>query len=473
MDKRLHEMASVAEYPSAMRANFALFVLVLAYILSFIDRNIMSLLVGPIKAEFEISDTVFSLLHGMAFTLFYVVLGLPIAWLADRFSRKWIITGGIFLWSLMTVACGLAKNFTTLFITRVGVGVGEAALSPPAYSMMSDYFRPERLRWATAIFTMGITVGSGTSYMIGGWAYEYFQTIGVIEVASLGLSIKPWQMTFIAVGLPGLLVVLMMLWVAEPMRRQAMAHSQANQQLTVDSETADGREDSGSRSRDGNEGLPIAAVWAHFKSQWQAYTALIIAMSMMAVIGYGYLIWSPEFLLRTYDVDKATGGHYLGLIFIFAGTAGTFSGAAFADKLQARGFADANMRLIGIVASLLIVPAIIMPLLPDWRWSLGLYTVITFFQYTHFGVGVAALQLITPNQMRAQISAVMLFCTNLMGLGLGGTFVALFTDFAFARDDALNYALAVVGGLAYPLAAVAIFWGLAHYRRAQEAMPEA
>ncbi len=431
-------------YPRPVYANYVLGVLVAAYILSFIDRNILALLVGPIREEFAISDFQFSILHGWAFTLFYIFLGLPLGWLADRFNRKWIITGGVFLWSLMTCFCGLARSFATLFVTRVGVGVGEAALSPPAYSLMSDYFNPRRLRWATAIYTSGITIGSGTSYMIGGWLYERFSELGGWQWPALGLDFKPWQLTFVVVGLPGLLVVLLLLFVREPARQRT--------------------------ALDTAEAVPLRQVVGHVRAHGRAYGGLIFGMSMMAVIGYGMLTWLPEFLLRTYDMQKTEGGAWLGSIFIFGGTAGTFAGAWFADLLQRRGYDDANMRLIGLVASVLVLPAVLAPLAPAVGLSLALFAFVTFLQYTHFGVGIAALQLITPNRMRAQVSAFMLFCTNLFGLALGGSFVAFFTDYVYARDSALNLSLASVAAIVYPLAAIAIFQGLSHYRRAQRAI---
>jgi MFS family permease len=205
-----------------------LVVLLLAYILSFIDRNVLAMLVGPIRQEFAISDFQFSILHGWAFTLFYIFLGLPIGWLADRYSRKWIITSGVFFWSIMTVACGLAKNFGSLFVTRIGVGVGEAALSPPSYSLLSDYFPPNKLRWATAIFATGITIGSGTSYIVGGQVYEYFAGIDELMLPLLG-QFSAWQATFVAVGLPGLLVVLLLLFAKEPPRRRTHAQDGAKE----------------------------------------------------------------------------------------------------------------------------------------------------------------------------------------------------------------------------------------------------
>lgn len=435
-------MKPETSYPPKAAANYVLVILVLAYILSFIDRNILALLVGPIREEYALTDFQFSILHGWAFTVFYIFLGLPIGWLADRFSRKWIITSGIFLWSLMTCLCGLAKSFTGLFITRIGVGVGEAALSPPAYSLVSDYFEPARLRYATAIYTAGITVGSGTSYMIGGWLYEQFDAMGGLQLPALGLDFKAWQLTFVAVGLPGLLVAALFLWVREPARQTT--------------------------ALDKSGGIDVGDVGAHLRDHWQAYSGLILGMSMMAVIGYGMLTWLPEFLLRTYGMDKAEGGAWLGAIFIVGGTAGTFSGAVFAGLLEKRGYQDANMRLIGIVAAVLAIPAALAALMPIAGAALALFALVTFLQYTHFGVGIAALQLITPNQMRAQVSALMLFSTNLFGLALGGSFVAFFTDFVYRSDSALNYSLASVAAIVYPLAATAIFLGLGHYRRAQQ-----
>ena len=199
----------------SLASHYALGVLLLAYILSFIDRNIMALLVGPIREDFNISDFQFSLLHGLAFTLFYIVLGLPIGWLADRISRKLIISSGILFWSVMTSLCGLANNFQSLFLARIGVGVGEASLSPATYSLLSDLYSEKNLRWATAIFAMGITIGSGTSYMIGGWLYDTLSAMDLSSYPVIG-DMAVWQITFVGVGLPGLVVVVLMLFVSEP-----------------------------------------------------------------------------------------------------------------------------------------------------------------------------------------------------------------------------------------------------------------
>lgn len=431
------------QYPSAASSYYTLSVLLLAYILSFIDRNIMSVLVGPVRAHFEISDFQFSLLHGMAFTLFYVVLGLPIGWLADRYSRKWIITGGVFFWSVMTCLCGLAKSFAGFFTTRIGVGVGEATLSPGVYSILGDYFPPHKLRWATAVFAMGITLGSGLSYKVGSWLYQWlsqqdFSGIPLIE------TLSAWQLTFVAVGLPGFIVVLLLLAVREPKRIPSTSDGASTQEPPV----------------------PVSQVVQHLKNHWQAYGALFFGVCMMAIIGYGTLGWYVEFLIRSYDMSRLDAGNAMGNIFIVAGTAGTFAGAAFATWLQKRGFSDANLRVTCIAAGALIIPAVAAPLMPDAQSSIALTWLVVFIHYTHFGVAMAALQLITPNRMRAQTSALLLFTTNLFGLGLGVTVIAFFTDFVFADDSALRYSLAVTAAIVYPMAALVVGWGLKYYRRA-------
>jgi MFS family permease len=304
---------------------------------------------------------------------------------------------------------------------------------------LSDFFSPSRLRWATAIFSMGITLGSGLSYKIGGWAYEVLATIDFSSWPLLA-DMAPWQLTFVAVGLPGFIVVALLFFMIEPPRQ------------------------TGSIERE--EPLALAAVVAYMRRHWQAYGALVTGVCMMSIIGYGTLTWFAEFLMRSYAMSRADAGDALGNIFLVAGTAGSFAGAAFATWLQKRGHQDANMRTLMLAAAVLIVPATAAPLMPSSEAAIALAWVVIFIHYSHFGVSMAALQLITPGRMRAQASALMLFMTNLFGLALGGSFVAFFTDFIFADDQALRYSLAWVAAIVYPIAAVVTAAGLRYYRRA-------
>ena len=380
-----------SELPAG-HAYYALGVLLLAYILSFVDRNVMAVLIGPIREDFAISDFQYSLLHGFAFSMFYIVLGLPIARLADRGNRSRIIIIGIFFWSLMTCLCGLARSFKLLFIARMGVGVGEAALSPPAYSMLSDLFSADRLPRALAVYTLGITLGGGLAYVIGGAVYEYFD--GASIAIPLFGELRTWQLTFIAVGLPGFLVVLLMLAVREPPRR-------VSEEGIVDAAP------------------PVSEVAAWLREHWQAYGSLVLGVSLLSILGYGTMAWYVEFLVRSFDLGRGEAGGSFGLIFIIAGSLGTILGGWSAAPLARRGYVDANMRLVMIVALMWLPFAALGPLSPSSSLALWAGAPIVFFLNSYFAVSIAALQLITPNRMRAQVSALLLFMTNLFGLALG------------------------------------------------------
>jgi len=289
-------------YPSSARARFTLTVLLIAYILSFVDRQILNLLVGPIRQDLAISDVQMSLLQGLAFALFYVTLGLPIGRLADRLSRKLIIVCGIFFWSLMTITCGFAASFGMLFLSRMGVGVGEAALSPAAFSMLSDSFPPERLARATSIYTMGITVGGGLAYIVGGNVIDFISTADATSLPLLG-QLRPWQMTFLIVGFPGLLVALLAATLKEPKRLR----------LATESSSA----------------VPpsLGEVFGYLRAHRRHYLPIFASVSLLSLLGYGYLNWYPAFLTRTYGWRLGEVGRYFGMIYLVFGTAGAFSGA--------------------------------------------------------------------------------------------------------------------------------------------------
>ena len=420
-------------------AIYALLALLLAYILSFIDRNVMAVLIGPIREDFAISDFQYSLLHGFAFSMFYIFLGLPIARIADRGSRKWVITVGVFFWSLMTCLCGMARSFGALFAARVGVGVGEAALSPPAYSLLSDYFSEKSLPRAMAVYTLGITIGGGLAYIIGAEVYSYFAAREALQLPVLG-ELRPWQVTFVIVGAPGFLLVLMLSLMAEPARRGAATPS--------------------------GDAYSLAEIKAHLGAHWQAYTSLIMGVSLLSVLGYGTMAWYPEFLVRIHDMERAAAGSSFGTIFIIAGSLGTLAGGFSAAPLAARGYLDASMRLILAIALLWLLPAAMGPMAATPELALWAAWPIVFFLNSYFALAIAALQGITPNRMRAQVSALMLFMTNLFGLALGPSAVAAITDFVFADDGALARSLTILPLVVCPLAALLLAWGLKHYRAA-------
>ena len=431
--------------PSPLYANYVLSLLLTAYILSFVDRQVLSLLVGPIRQDFNISDFEFSLLHGFAFAIFYTFMGLPIGRLVDQYNRTRIISVGVLVWSLMTCLCGLASNFTQLFLTRIGVGVGEASLSPAAYSLLSDYFPPEKLARAISIYAMGITLGGGLAFMIGGQVYDYFLLHPHLSLPLMD-PLSAWQNTFIAVGLPGFVMTALLLTLREPRRRNSLEQN------------AKGKE------QEPISAIPVREVIQYLKDNRKLYYSLILGTSMMSIIGYGSLAWYPEFLQRSHGLSKSDSGTVFGMLFVVAGTLGTFCGARFAEMLRARGFLDAELRLIMLLAIVTCAPAVLAPLMPSVELTLLLAAPMLFLHYAHFGVAIAALQLITPNQMRGQVSALLLFMSNILGLALGGSFIAFCTDFIFGYDEALYLAIALVSTLCYPLAAYLYSSGLKDYK---------
>lgn len=403
--------------------NYVLALLLLAYVFSFIDRQILSLMVGPIRRDLAITDFQISLLQGTAFALFYSVMALPIARLADVYRRRTIVSGGIALWSLMTAACGMAHSYGTLFLARVGVGVGEAALSPAAYSLLSDFFSKQRLARAVAIFSLGISLGSGLAYLAGGLLMEAVSTMAVIEVPLLG-AMKSWQAVFIIVGMPGLLVALLMAYVREPERRGALRDRAGREQPLGMRDTA---------------GFLLA--------RWRLYIVFPIATGCLGIFSFGLLAWYPTFLIRTFGMSIGQSGVYFGLTYLTAGILGTVVGARFAESLQRR-YPDIHIRFVMFSALALLIPGVLGPLMPTASLALALLVPTVFLKSCYYGSTGAAMQLVTPNQMRAQVSALQIFFGNIIGLAIGASSVAALNDFVFRDDNAIRYSLALVAGFA-------------------------
>ena len=341
----------------------------------------------------------------------------------------------------MTCLCGFAQNFWQLFLTRIGVGVGEASLSPAAYSMISDYFNEQKLGRALSIYSMGVTLGGGMAFIIGGMVFELFSNHPQFAWPLVG-SIAPWQSTFIAVGLPGLIITLLLVTtVKEPPRRER----------------------AGTTTLVAQEPVPIRDVLAHLRKQRRAYIGIMMSVALMGIVGYGTLAWYPEFLQRSYGMDKSAAGAQFGMVFIIAGSLGTVCGAWFTELFKRFGYFDAELRVIMFLAIASFLPAVLSPLMPTPFWALALAVLMIFFHYAHFGVAITALQLITPNKMRGQISAVMLFVSNIFGLALGGSIIAFFTDFVFLDESMLNASISVVSAIFYPLVALIAGFALRSY----------
>jgi MFS family permease len=414
---------------------YLIFILLLAYTFSFIDRQILSLLVEPMKRDLSISDTQMSLLQGLSFALFYTLMGLPLGRLADSKSRRGIIAGSIFIWSLMTAACGLVKGYWGLFFTRMGVGVGEAGLSPAAYSLIADSVEKKHLAKAIAVYTMGIYLGGGLALIVGGMVIQWADEFSSISIPLIG-EVYAWQAVFLAVGLPGLLLVPFLFTLKEPSRPQVHEKS-----------------------------VPVAEVIQFFKQNKKTILLHNFGAALASVGGYGALAWVPSYLIRVHGMTGGEVGLAFGIIVLFCGAGGVIIGGVLADKRCKAGQTDAKIRVAMWAMIIGIIPTLIYPLISDLQLVLIILAISTFFANFMMGLGPAAIQEAVPSNMRGQFSALYLFVVNLIGLGLGPTLVALSTDYIFGSPEMVGYSLLLVTSFAMAGSALLLGKCLPHYRK--------
>lgn len=419
--------------PSLLYSWFIVGLLMLAYTLSFIDRQVLSLLIGPLKADLGLSDIQISLLQGVAFALFYTMMGIPCGRLVDKYSRKWIITAGISLWSIMTLMCGLAGSYVQLFLARMGVGIGEATLNPSAYSSISDYFPKEKLGKALGVYAVGIYIGAGLAFILGGSVIgmveaKFGDTIPITET----IELKPWQAIFVIVGIPGFLIALAFaVLMKEPKRTGTLKYTgdEAKQTSFMD----------GLRFIGQHKGT---------------FIPLYLGISMISPLGYIILAWGPEFFIRTYGLTQYKTGIVFGLIVLVFGSLGIVQGGMVADMMMRRGIKEAYFKVVSI-ASLLLIPFVLaMPLAGSETVSFIMLAPIIYFSAMPYSCLPAALQVITPNQMRGQVSSIYMLIANMTGIAIGPLVVALLTDKLFQDEQALKYSIAITCAVAAPLSAI-------------------
>jgi MFS family permease len=439
-------------YPSPRYAWYVVGVLTFVYVFSFIDRQILNLLVKPIRRDLAISDTEMSLLMGFSFAVFYTFFGIPLGRLADTKSRRTIIALGFSFWSLFTAGCGLARNFLQMLLLRMGVGVGEAALSPAAYSLISDYFPPARRATAISIYSMGIYLGSGLAFFLGGSVVGLASAQETWNLPIIGAT-RPWQVIFFIVGLPGVLLALLMYSVREPVRR--------GMRMT---RMADGKSKIAQ--------VPFSEVIAYLRMNWRTFICHNLGFALLSFSSYGSSAWVPTFFVRNHGWTEARAGMVYGTIVAVFSTLGVAVGGWLADRMAARGLRDSTMR-VGLIVSLAWLPTgMLYPLVPDATWAAALMIPSAFLASAPFGVAPAAIQQMMPNAMRGQASAIYLFVVNLIGLGIGPTAVALCTDYVFRNDQAVNYSLLVVATTAHLLAAALLWAGLKPFQQSLDRLRE-
>jgi MFS family permease len=395
------------------RAWYTVAVLTLVYLVAYVDRSMLSLLVQPIQADLHISDTAFGLLQGFAFVILYGVLGYPIGKLADSRSRRTIIGVCLFGWSLMTFASGLATRFAWLLLARIGVGIGEAGLNPCAYSMIADLFPRERLGRALAVYGIGAMIGSSAAFACGGLLIQWLQSHGDASVWMFG-AVRPWQMAFFLVSVPGFLLVPVILLVPE--RRVA----------------------------GGGAGNSVRDLLRFLADSRAALGLLTGATGLLLVVFYAFLSWTPTMLTRVHSFSTAKAGLALGVVLGSFGLAGYLSGGWLCDRWVARGRTDAHMR-IGFIASWGLAPFGLLATLPHRNWLVLIGLAGLFFLANLPSAAAAAgLQLITPSRFRAQVTALFVLFVNLIGSGFGSLLVGYLTDRVFADKAQIHFSLATV-----------------------------
>lgn len=431
------QASSANDWPSPSRAWYALAILTVGLMIATVDRGILTLLVGPLRSQLGISDTQFTVLNGWAFVSVYALLGLPIARLADRGSRRLIIAIGMAFWSVSTALCGFANSFVQFFAARAGVGAGESAYAPAVYSILQDSFRPEKLPRVFAIMAIGFTWGQSVGVILGASLLILATQLAASPNPLFG-GLAPWQVVLVLVALPGLLLALVMATVQEPRRRGLLP---------------------GAVSRV----LPVRQVFDYFIANQRTYLPMFVAMGIKAMLSLGSFVWVPEMFLRTHEWPTTRTAMSIGVIGMVVAPLGLLSGSWLAERYARRGYDDANLRVLQI-ATLAVVPfSVAFPLVSSPELALVLWGMNFFLAMLGVGPANAAVQMITPNQMRGQMRAAYQFVFNVVGYAAGPSIVALFTDYVFGYDTALRYSLATVAAIIGPLAAILTWYGMKPY----------
>ena len=392
-------------------------VLLLAYVCSFVDRTIINLLVTPIKQDLNLSDTQVSLLQGIAFALFYVTAGLYIGRLADKYSRRIIITVGLILWCFATAGGSIAASFMVLFMMRVLVGVGESSLTPSATSILGDIFPKDRIGTAMAIYSVGPYLGIGLSMIIGGALIDHLMAQPEIVVPLLG-NLRPWQAAFLIVGLPGLTIAALVFFTIHEPERKEVVTSHVEPLAHV----------------------KISDVLQYMKTHFNVYGRIFLGAAMLSLVGYGISAWLPTYYLRVFDTDNTEIGRMIGVSVMIGGPIGVIAGGIIGDWFQKRR-TDGPV-LIGMAAALGTLVFASGIVLTGTMFQSSLMIVFAYiFKGIPQGMYYVAIYLTTPNRMRAQVTAIYLFVDASIGLGFGPTAIALFTDYVYRDEALIGYSL--------------------------------
>ncbi|MES2339809.1 MAG: MFS transporter [Pseudomonadota bacterium] len=434
--------SSTTDWPSPTRSWFAVAVLTLGYTVSFVDRTILSLLIDPIKADLGLSDTQIGLLQGLAFGLFYIAMGLPLGWLVDRVSRKRVIAAGVTIWCLATAACGLSSSFWQIFLARMGVGAGEATLSPAAISMIGDSFPAEQRAFPISVYSMASSVGSGLALMVGGAAVAAISRTSGLVLPVVG-RLAPWQATFVLVGLAGLIVVVLLGFVTEPARREVVVpKAQAK----------------------------AAGLVAHIGRHRAFHVLHLGGMACYCVVIYGVLSWMPAYFIRTFGWTPGETGLRYGFVVTVFGGLGLAAAGWLSSYLAKRGVRAASLKITGL-SILLVTPMLVAACLAPDGWTAVYILAPAMVAFTASGgIAVAALTEAAPGNLRGRTAALYYFVLGIVGIAIGPVSVPLIAQHVIGDAQALGPAIATAVAVLGPVAGTLVLCSIRPFGHAVDAL---
>jgi MFS family permease len=414
-----HERSLITEpaYPSRSQANYLLIILMLGCFLSFTDRFVLTVLMPAIQDDLHISDTQLSLLQGVSFSLFFSVTAIPFGWMADRVNRRNLAAAGIAAWCLATAASGFTRSYPMLLVARSVVGIGEATLMPTAFSMLADSFPFERRGRAFGMYTSAAAVGTGGALVLGGIVMRALRGVHSIDLGGLG-TFAPWQIAFMVVGAPGLIVAALLLTVREPARR--------------------GR-------HGGAAGVAeIRSLFTYIRANGLLFLCVLAAYSSYTSVCYATVSWAPTLLVRKFHFPLSSGGFAVGIAALTTGVFGTLLGGWLCDRWTVNGAPGGKFRL-PYLWSMMIFPVVIgFALSPIAAVSIGFFAIFIMLQNAVYASGGAVMQDIVPSNLSGRATALWYVVTGLVGQVTGPTFAALLNDYLFHDRAALPYSIVLV-----------------------------
>ena len=417
-------------------------VLTLASTFSIIDRQILNVMIGPVQRDLGgISDFQISLIMGFAFTFLYSIMSYPAGWIADRYNRKNLMAVGIASWSVLTMVCGTVSQYWHLFLARMGVGVGEATLGPAANSSLADYFSPSRLPLAIGIVSAAPFIGQGLANIAGGPLIDYLESVPNVALPLIG-EVYSWQMVFIVVGAPGLLVAAATYFLREPERSGTL-----------------------NKEADAGKGVPFSEVWAFVMTRKLFFFFVFTAYLCLATQGWSLFSWIVEYYVRNHEWTRTQVGVTYGSIAMFVGIGGSVIGGLWAGKLMSTK-PDATLRIVLYGTIVLLMTAPFLTIVSDPWVGIWLLIPVTFCMSMPPGLIMATLQAISPNELRGQMVAFYLIAVNFLSYTFAPSLPAYLSDEVFMSRLALGKSISLLAVINYSIAVVCLALCLKYYRQA-------